>query len=590
MLKAEELIKTRITGPKTVLRDVINELYALKLMHLIEYKKRDADFFDIGKPFEEAQLYSEALVNLRSMMAYFQIKSADKTSMNASKQLTEKINALHNEFKEKITRVKELETEIKKCNEQLLQKTLSLQITTKDEKKLKNTLIIAGTSKKDLQKEIEDKVPNSYVIKKSLGKGFVFSIFVKKEEKEKLLELLRKNNFIEEKLPEKTREEIEIELKKLESEKASIEDFLEKFKKENEAFFVQAEKALSTTIEKAEAPLKFATTKNAFIIEGWIPVKKLQEFEKRINKSSNEKVLIERFKEKEGMPVALDNPKALKPFEFFLRLYTLPKAYELDPTILTAITFPLFFGFMLGDIGYGLVVLLLLIAGHFFIKAGQLKALINIMTIASIASIIFGFVFGEFFGFYITEHPLLHRAHDLNLMLMLTVLIGAIHINLGLILGFINKYWEHGLKHAIFEKLSWLTLEFSVILLFLGHQIIGALIALASIIMLFKGEGIRGLIEVPSLLSNILSYARLFALGLASLKLAEIINELAMPLFQSGNIALIALGVLTLLLGHALNIFLGVLGPFIQSLRLHYVEFFTKFFEGGGKEFKPFGS
>ena len=121
------------------------------------------------------------------------------------------------------------------------------------------------------------------------------------------------------------------------------------------------------------------------------------------------------------------------------------------------------------------------------------------------------------------------------------------------------------------------------------NPIVGGALALLSVGMLIKAEGPMGLIEIPSLLGNILSYARLFALGLASVKLAEIINEMTVPMFTSLDPLLIIAGIIILLLGHGLNIALGVLGPFIQSTRLEYVEFFGKFFKGGGKEFKPFG-
>jgi len=589
MLRVQEMTKVRISGPKNLMKEIVRELYDLKLLHLIEYKKKEKDFFDIGMPFEEAKEASDLLIKSRAMISFFQIKGKQNES-KYSKELIEKINLLYNQFKEKIELLKEKENEIKKINEQLNQKTIALGLSEEDLLKLKNIAIVSGITKKDLQKEVEKNFKDVFILKKSLAKEFVFAFFVKNSEKNALIDFLKKNGFIEEKLPLKSKAELEKKLNELMEEKNSIEVFLKRFKEDNEKFLLEAESTLNSIVKKAEAPLKFATTKNAFLIHGWIPTKKLNELEERINKIAKNNVLIERFKEKEGMPIALDNPKALKPFEFFLQLYTLPKYFEIDPTILTAITFPLFFGFMLGDIGYGAIILLLILIAYLFIKEGQLRQLMNIMLIASIASIVFGFIFGEFFGFYITEHPILHRSHEINLMLLITILVGVIHVNLGFILGFINKFIEHGLKHAVFEKLSWIFLEIGVIIaFFLNQQIIGIAIIIASIIMLFKGDGIRGLIELPSVLSNILSYARLFALGLASLKLAEIINELATPLFHSGSIPLILLGLITLIFGHALNLFLGVLGPFIQSLRLHYVEFFTKFFEGGGKEFKPFG-
>ena len=117
---------------------------------------------------------------------------------------------------------------------------------------------------------------------------------------------------------------------------------------------------------------------------------------------------------------------------------------------------------------------------------------------------------------------------------------------------------------------------------------IGLGVVLVGLLMLLKGHGIYGIIEVPSLASNILSYARLFALGLASVALALIINEFAAAFFAKGGVMIVP-AILILIAGHAMNIALGIIGGFLQSLRLHYVEFFTKFYKGGGKRYNPFG-
>jgi V/A-type H+-transporting ATPase subunit I len=119
-------------------------------------------------------------------------------------------------------------------------------------------------------------------------------------------------------------------------------------------------------------------------------------------------------------------------------------------------------------------------------------------------------------------------------------------------------------------------------------MLLGAAILVLSIIMLYLGEGVRGMIELPALLSNILSYARLFAVGLASVQLALIINGFAEDFIAQGGVMIVA-AIVILILGHGVNITLGILGSFLHSLRLHYVEFFGKFFEGGGPRYSPFG-
>jgi V/A-type H+-transporting ATPase subunit I len=118
---------------------------------------------------------------------------------------------------------------------------------------------------------------------------------------------------------------------------------------------------------------------------------------------------------------------------------------------------------------------------------------------------------------------------------------------------------------------------------------VGLLVLLLSVIMIYGGEGVQGLVELPAIFTNILSYMRLGAVGLASVGLAVVINEeLVMPFFAKGGFFILA-GILIMVIGHTINIGLGIIGPFLHSIRLHYVEFFTRFYKGGGKEYSPFG-
>jgi len=153
----------------------------------------------------------------------------------------------------------------------------------------------------------------------------------------------------------------------------------------------------------------------------------------------------------------------------------------------------------------------------------------------------------------------------------------------------------HGLSKAIFEKGSWFVLQIGVALLTLSSfkiiilpTMIGYIFIILSIIMLLKGEGIKGIIELPGIFTNILSYARLMAIGLSSVSLALLINESAAGLFQKGGFSIL-IAVLLLIVGHVFNIVLGIFGSFLHSLRLHYVEFFGKFFVGGAEKYRPFG-
>ena len=199
---------------------------------------------------------------------------------------------------------------------------------------------------------------------------------------------------------------------------------------------------------------------------------------------------------------------------------------------------------------------------------------------------------------------LLNRLHGettllgatLPTVLVLGAILGFIHVNLGLFLGFINELVSHGFSHAFYAKISWYILELGAAVLALSslglvplHWGIGLALVVLAAVLLFIGEGIQGLVEIPAILTNILSYLRLGAVGLSSVGLAVVINEnLALPFMEKGGIYFV-LALFIFVAGHTINIALGVIGPFLHSLRLHYVEFFSKFYKGGGIPFVAFG-
>jgi V/A-type H+-transporting ATPase subunit I len=183
-------------------------------------------------------------------------------------------------------------------------------------------------------------------------------------------------------------------------------------------------------------------------------------------------------------------------------------------------------------------------------------------------------------------------------------MIGVIMLTLGFVLGFVNEYRQHGLKHAVLAKVSWICMLWGgvlVIALILpplttgsGIQlsaglIVGLAVAVVGFVMLIMGEGVIGIVELPGLLSNVLSYSRLLSIGISSAGIALAVNRLSDALFFSKGGVFIILGVLMLIVGHAVNTTLGILDSGLQALRLHYVEFFTKFYRGGGIKYKPFG-
>ncbi|BAI62365.1 A-type ATP synthase subunit I [Methanocella paludicola SANAE] len=350
---------------------------------------------------------------------------------------------------------------------------------------------------------------------------------------------------------------------------------------------------------------QFGQSEYAFVIMGWIPGKHLRRTRKILHDYFGDRVVIDELKvspeEMEHAPTYYDNPSFVKPFEFLMGLVRPPKYLEVDPSPLVAIFYPLFFGIMVGDIGYGLLILAIsLVVYKKSEKTPWLRDLSRIMAICSIPSILFGFVFGEFFGNLGEEmgllHPLsifgisLNRAEAIIPMLLLTIAIGVFHVFLGLALGLVNAVAAGSRKH-IAEKAGMLGVLTGILLL--AGCVAGVLpqvllypsiiVLLASFPAILYGGGIFGTIEVISTMGNILSYARLMAIGLASVILALVANEFY------GATGIVAIGIISAVALHALNLVLAMFSPSIHSLRLHMVEFFSKFYEGGGEKFKPFG-
>ncbi|MFH1695082.1 MAG: V-type ATP synthase subunit I [Candidatus Micrarchaeota archaeon] len=587
--------RIRITGPKTNLFKLINELHSMKLIHLIDYKGKE---FETGNSFSEAESVSEKLIKLRSIISQLEL-NLNSRLIKDIKVCEKRFNEVYLDYIKLTSRISEL-TEKKNSLiyvKESIEPLYSLNIDSGYFSGYDSITVFKGTVKKPLlEKKISAAVKEFELISSEYNNKQVIALFVPEKSKEKILPLLSEHGFSELNFEQGTDlNQINSELALIEKKLTSFNSDLNELKTAEGQFLVDYEFNLEKETEKLEAPLKFAVTENAFIIDGWVPEKDAKSMEEKLKKLTQDKIFIEKLKEEKNAPTAFSHPSLVKPFEFFMNLYSLPKYNEIDPTFLVFITFPLFFGFMLGDVGYGIVTLIAFLFLRRTMK-GEAKLLINSLIVASLATILFGFVFGEFFGFEFVEHPLLNRAHDLNTMLLISILVGLIHITLGFVIGFYNVLIQHGLKEAVFEKGSWLIIEIGGLLVLSElvlsmtsfGNIIGGVLLLIGIILLFKGEGVQGLIELPAILSNTLSYARLFAVGLASVQLALIVNDFAAKFFSQGGL-FIGVAILILLLGHFINILLGLIGPFLHSLRLHYVEFFGKFYKGGGKRYLPFG-
>jgi len=367
---------------------------------------------------------------------------------------------------------------------------------------------------------------------------------------------------------------------------------------------VVIKRQLETVNGELGAYRNFGVSAYTFVIMGWIPKKAVKKTRAMLNAAFSGRVIVCELpvteKDMEGAPVFYDNPAWVRPFEFIMQLVSPPRYREIDPSPILAIFFPLFFGIMVGDIGYGLVILAFALFIRYRYQAiAFAKNFADILIISSIPTIFFGYLFGEFFGdlgenmgwiepvqlFGITWN----RVDAMIPMLVAAIAIGVVHVVLGLFIGIRNAIITKKRKH-LYEK-SGMLLMIAAIIVFvatLAGVVPGAAIypAIALIVvalpLILFGAGVFGTIEVMSTVGNILSYARLMAIGMASVILAMVANRL------SGAFEFAVIGIIVALLLHALNVVLAMFSPSIHAVRLHLVEFFSKFYEGGGIPYRPF--
>ena len=381
--------------------------------------------------------------------------------------------------------------------------------------------------------------------------------------------------------------------RELAQEVAKLQTSLERISNESHFILNAAREGLIMETAPLHAQEKLAHTDRVFWISGWAPERDVEKIASELESAIGPSALVYATRPEvdqwEHTPVRLSNPGWARPFERIIDLYAPPLYGSVDPTIFLALTFPLFFGMIMGDVGHAALLALVGYGVSRIPNGGPLArdAAAIIYRLAGSAAI-FGLVFGEFWGEF-AKHmdlytPLFDRKHGANSMLAMVLFIGFFHVALGALLGMVNaarkRYWREGLEKIadimLLVSLFWLGWQVSV-----GGVTSAAVWTLAIVlaIKVAAGWSIKTALEAPRLISNILSYARLMALGLAAIALGDLANDF----LRSGMATGVAAGVAF----HALNFVIGVVGPIIQSARLHYVEFFSQFFEPAMVRYRP---
>jgi len=347
----------------------------------------------------------------------------------------------------------------------------------------------------------------------------------------------------------------------------------------------------------------FAQTGSSFLVEGWVPAGALPDLEQSLLKESKTAVLVARDPlPEENVPILLQNRGLAEPYEVVTKMYGYPHQNELDPTALLAPFFFFCFGICFSDAGYGVVLALL---SYFLSRklklAGMGRQLLQLLFMGGISSAFFGVLFGSWFGDLIPIKPLwFNPMEDPMRMLIFSFGFGIVQIYCGMAIKAYRSIKEGKVLDALFDQGGWYLFLTGLMLLLLPQaRAAGQWMAIAgaAVLILTQGRsqknpvkrffsGLLSLYNVTGFLSDVLSYSRLLALGLATGVIAVALNSMG-GLLPKGVVGFILL-VLFLSGGHLFNLVISGLGSYVHTSRLQYIEYFGKFFEGGGKAFRPF--
>jgi V/A-type H+/Na+-transporting ATPase subunit I len=414
--------------------------------------------------------------------------------------------------------------------------------------------------------------------------------------------------------------EIDTDLLSIRGEVREIEEEFTALYREHRKDLLILREEVSIQLEKTRVFDKFAGTRTAIALTGWVEADRDSDLNDLCDKATDGHCVVS-FEEPEGNepPVQLRNDAWARPFEPLVHMFSTPKYNELDTSMVVGPLFIIFFGLMLGDAGYGLVIIAMAL---FALKvhgpvSEEIRDAGYFMLLMGISTVIFGLIMGGFFYdaiprfIYGDETQLLYPQisvlfftfpmdpmNDPTTIFLASLIIGLLTLNFGVVLGAYHHYKIKDYHSLVTGDLSWFILEPGGILL-IGYSMFGAFSLGSTTIMMCVVTALFGLVlrvihskglvmfDFTGFVGNVLSFARILALALATAGLALAINYFS-QLIGEIHIILIIVGLGLFIVAHFINTLLQALGAGIHSLRLNYVEFFSMFYEGGGKAFDAF--
>ena len=648
MLKPEQMSRLLSVASKDQMAPVIAELYRHHLFHIEDFVESGAqgyEGFKIGTPLPGASEASGDLVKIRAIQNAFSIRNEDfevKERQNQSAlqaKIERELPAIEQEVEDLTGKRSKLETKVKEYEQRITEISPFMGIPGDLDlyRGYSGFIVFAGY----VAKEVSIPVPHEMFFSKGKTGNFIV-VVVPVEQRHVVEGVLQEAGYQAVPIPEESgnpQDRITFYTAQIALMKKEIEEInrkLDAIKEKHAGFLIACEEILKVRVEKSEAPLRFATTNQTFIADGWVPSGSIEKIHQALVDTTGGKIFITVLPtdpEHDSVPVEYDNPSFSKPTQMLMDVYSRPKYTEIDPTLTLSIVFPLFFGLILGDVGYGLILLAMCLVLRKYLKGDEGAQLLVVLRNASISSIIFGLLFGEFLGFPLPWRPVIFSRH-LNIgvhetghgpnipeLLMVAIWLGLLHITLGRVLGMINHYrqdhGDHRIK-TVMANFGWLAVMWGLLVIIWSiaalplmpdltslptivmnlnaAAIFGAVFLIVGVLLIARDSALE-IVELPTIISHVLSYTRIVAVGLSSVAIAMVVNFMSIGLLiepQLGNITItgvliIIVGVFVFLIGQTLNLALGILGSGLHSIRLNYVEFFTKFYKGGGIKYSPFG-
>jgi V/A-type H+-transporting ATPase subunit I len=744
MIRPERMSKVSITGSKRVMDDVIEAAHERNLLHVTEYDG-SWEAFEPGDPDPRAEDASDKLVTVRSIESILGVDESDAgpTRVLGDEELEAELADVRDRVNELDRQRDDIRDGLRQVEEELdaAEPFTRLGIDLDLLSGYDSLEVAVGEGDADAVRAALDGADAFGAFQVFEGEGDVLAAFARPADDatEGITDALVGVDFAAldvpdaEGAPQEYVAELEAHRDRLEGRLDTVEEQLDDVRAEAAGFILAAEEELTIEVRKAEAPLSFATTENAFVAEGWLPTERYDDFAAHVESAVDGRIEVEELERasfgsdgeealreevaaggdgggpsapaagddtraatdggdatraatdgggvvmrKDDPPVVQDNPGLVQPFETFVRAVGRPKYTEFDPTVVLFLTFPALFGFMIGDFGYGLLYTAI---GYYLYTAFDspgLRSMGGVTIFAGLFTMLFGVLYGEVFGTHqitallwngvlgMDHAPIAKGLQPGNLIwaqawLVVSLLVGILHLNIGYVFDFLENLEFHDITHAVTESGSWILMMNGLWVWVLSRpqgvkpaflytvfdgtgaapgvageevhaafalgfngfpEVVGLAGAAAfgvGVVLLAVGEPVE-LVEFLQVLVNVLSYTRIAAVLLAKAGMAFTVNLLFFGAYQHhgefhfmidygpshvvseygaeaimfpglvhGGVAMVLVGLLVLVLGHALVLALGVTSAGLQAVRLEYVEFFGKFYDGGGKAYDPFG-